>query len=162
MYGERGVGKTSFANIMRIIFQSGTHPIKLTCDTQDTVLSVWKKIFDRIIIKDAEKTTSLGLNREEKTLEKNVSISELFDGEFHRPQDGDPEACLGDESRTGVVRGAAWPPTLILRGAQDKQDLCRCIGNYGNASKQSTPFGSANTIWFGQRNIEDGRLIRRK
>ena len=71
---------------------------------------------------------------------------------LHRPQDGDPEACLGDESRTGVVRGAAWPPTLILSTSQDKQDLCRCIGNYGNASKQSRrlgvpiPFGLVNEI----------------
>ena len=82
LYGERGVGKTSFANVMRLMLHSDAHPIKLTCDTHDTVESIWKKVFDRIIIRDTEKIRSLGFGQNEKILEKNASISEIFNGEF--------------------------------------------------------------------------------
>ena len=51
LYGERGVGKTSFANIIRLIPLSSGCSVRLTCDTQDTVESLWKKVFDRILIK---------------------------------------------------------------------------------------------------------------
>ena len=80
LYGERGVGKTSFANIMRVMFPDDAYPIKLTCDAHDTVEFAWKKVFDRIIVKDTQKVRSLGFSQMEKITERNLSISEIFNG----------------------------------------------------------------------------------
>src|SRR5262245_1176514 len=52
IYGERGVGKTSLANILafRISTQSGKPPLapRVNCDSTDTFASLWRKIFSQI------------------------------------------------------------------------------------------------------------------
>lgn len=47
LYGERGVGKTSLANIM---FSSYTnlYPVKVTCDRQDNFKTLWERAFESI------------------------------------------------------------------------------------------------------------------
>ncbi|MBF4463919.1 AAA family ATPase [Flavobacterium sp. LC2016-12] len=47
LYGERGVGKTSLANIM---FSSYTnlYPVKITCDRQDNFKTLWERAFESI------------------------------------------------------------------------------------------------------------------
>lgn len=47
VYGERGVGKTSFANIMISSF-TNIYPIKVTCNRKDTFSSLWTKVFKKI------------------------------------------------------------------------------------------------------------------
>lgn len=78
LYGERGVGKTSFANIIRLMLQNRQYPLKLTCNTQDTVESIWKKVFDRVIVNNTEKVKSLGLIDKELTQERQFAVSEIF------------------------------------------------------------------------------------
>ena len=78
LYGERGVGKTSFANIMRLMLKPYGHPIKIICDTQDTVESLWKKVFDRMIIKHTEKINPIGFEKESTSYSKPYTISDLL------------------------------------------------------------------------------------
>lgn len=47
VYGERGVGKTSLANIMISSF-TNLYPIKVTCNRKDTFSSLWSKAFKKI------------------------------------------------------------------------------------------------------------------
>ena len=47
LYGERGVGKTSFANIISENL-TNVYPIKITCNKKDTFYTLWKQAFNEI------------------------------------------------------------------------------------------------------------------
>lgn len=47
LYGERGVGKTSLANIMIKSF-TNTYPIKVTCNTQDNFKTLWTRCLNEV------------------------------------------------------------------------------------------------------------------
>lgn len=47
LYGERGVGKTSLANIMATSY-THLYPVKVTCDRLDNFKSLWERAFDSI------------------------------------------------------------------------------------------------------------------
>jgi GTPase SAR1 family protein len=49
VYGERGVGKTSLANIMEKRYKMAI-PAKITCNNESTLSGLWKSIFKRIPI----------------------------------------------------------------------------------------------------------------
>lgn len=60
LFGERGVGKTSLANIIRVIsdpaLSGGSPPpyaIRVICDTADNFQSIWKKVFQNILTSSA-------------------------------------------------------------------------------------------------------------
>ena len=62
VYGERGVGKTSLANVLssRLISYSGERAIapRVNCDATDGFSSLWRKVLTKITI--AERTTAVG------------------------------------------------------------------------------------------------------
>jgi Cdc6-like AAA superfamily ATPase len=64
LYGERGVGKTSLANIMSKSY-TNLYPVKITCDRQDTFKSLWERAFESIQF--SKTTTGLGFNSEKVT-----------------------------------------------------------------------------------------------
>lgn len=49
LYGERGVGKTSLANVLPILFRARDLPrfvpVRVNCSTDDTFQSLWRNIF---------------------------------------------------------------------------------------------------------------------
>lgn len=47
VYGERGVGKTSFANIIGSKLH-GVFPVKITCNRSDTFKGIWEKAFSKV------------------------------------------------------------------------------------------------------------------
>ena len=47
LYGERGVGKTSLANIMSHIY-TNLYPVKITCERNATFQSLWSRVFSEI------------------------------------------------------------------------------------------------------------------
>jgi len=51
LYGERGVGKTSLSNIVQLLLD-GEHmrAIKKSCDSSDTIETLWRKIFREIVV----------------------------------------------------------------------------------------------------------------
>ena len=64
LYGERGVGKTSLANIMSKSY-TNLYPVKITCDRQDTFKTLWERAFESIQF--SKTTTGLGFNAEQVT-----------------------------------------------------------------------------------------------
>jgi Cdc6-like AAA superfamily ATPase len=52
LFGERGVGKTSLANVIAVTFGSGKKSlaVRKNCDTSDTYSSLWEKIFREITL----------------------------------------------------------------------------------------------------------------
>src|SRR5688572_28887315 len=50
IYGERGVGKTSLANIISTKITSSRETVapRVNCDSTDTFTSLWKKIFSEV------------------------------------------------------------------------------------------------------------------
>lgn len=61
LYGERGVGKTSLANIMSKSYTE-VYPVKITCDKSDNFKTIWQRAFENIQF--AKTTTGLGFNAE--------------------------------------------------------------------------------------------------
>ncbi len=84
LYGERGVGKTSLANIMKEILEHGITVVKVNCDTEDNFRSIWHKVFREIVIKKESK--GLGFNKSD-TIEQ-IPLDGFINGldEIH-PED---------------------------------------------------------------------------
>lgn len=61
LYGERGVGKTSLANVaeqIAPIWNSETIALKVTCNSNDTYSTIWRRAFSEITF--SEKSQSVG------------------------------------------------------------------------------------------------------
>src|SRR5436305_379361 len=72
LYGERGVGKTSLANILKNIVAHQSIPIaKVNCTPADTFESVWHGILSEIQL--VEKTLPFGLSRAEQEIRSSPS-----------------------------------------------------------------------------------------
>lgn len=54
LYGERGVGKTSLANIMYDSY-TNLYPVKVTCNREDEFIAIWNRAFNEL---KSAKTTS--------------------------------------------------------------------------------------------------------
>ncbi|MDD1422775.1 ATP-binding protein, partial [Dolichospermum sp. ST_sed1] len=74
LYGERGVGKTSLANIMTDSI-TNLYPIKVTCNRKHTFTSIWMQAFEEF----QYSTTTKGIGF--KPAEKNniISLSKALD-----------------------------------------------------------------------------------
>ena len=48
LWGERGVGKTSLANIIQASIEARAPCAKVACDSRDTFESVWKRVFEAL------------------------------------------------------------------------------------------------------------------
>ncbi|MDQ5928390.1 MAG: ATP-binding protein [Bacteroidota bacterium] len=64
LYGERGVGKTSLANIMSNSY-TNLYPVKVTCEKLDTFKSLWERAFESIQF--SKTTEGLGFNSKQIT-----------------------------------------------------------------------------------------------
>ncbi len=59
LYGDRGVGKSSIARVLGLIAQEpndagGRRSIVVSCDSNDTFGSIWRKIFQEILISERQ------------------------------------------------------------------------------------------------------------
>jgi energy-coupling factor transporter ATP-binding protein EcfA2 len=79
LYGERGVGKTSLANIVNErLARRNAIVSKASADSDDSFESLWSKVFGRIVIKS--NTTAAGFLPERR--EELIKLSDDFDMEF--------------------------------------------------------------------------------
>lgn len=65
LFGERGVGKTSMANILPTILPEGWVSQRVNCDGADTFSSLWKKVFSEL--RYTRKKQEIGFGAESKT-----------------------------------------------------------------------------------------------
>jgi energy-coupling factor transporter ATP-binding protein EcfA2 len=74
LYGERGVGKTSLANILRFFLTSPSRTVlapRINCDATDTFDRVWRKVFDEIELTLPE--SSVGFGAKQKNVKTRYS-----------------------------------------------------------------------------------------
>lgn len=146
IFGERGVGKTSLANVisMKLVSSSESFPLsapRVNCDSTDTYSSLWKKVFDQIYLKRPE--IQLGFQGQTKLI--NYSAAEEFVGdfapddirqkltilssrsllivildEFDRIADGAVRAAIADTVKT--LSDSAISATIVLVGVADSVD----------------------------------------
>ena len=67
LYGTRGVGKTSIARVLAVLAQEADDPngrrsIVVSCDSTDTYGSIWRKVFQEILLSERQ----LGFDRYQK------------------------------------------------------------------------------------------------
>lgn len=95
VFGERGVGKTSLANILLLVAHAPhrkTIAVKVNADPQDTFTSLWKKVFKRL---------NYEVQREDGSVEKR-KIIEDYPGEVS-PDDVQLELSNFDETVVPVI-----------------------------------------------------------
>lgn len=79
IYGDRGVGKTSFANIIKEICEgAGRNVAKVSCNSNDTFYSIWRNVFSQLRIKHEEITKGIGFTFQPETEETEIALSNYF------------------------------------------------------------------------------------
>ena len=81
IFGERGVGKTSLANIVEGRYR-GAISVKVTCNNASTLAGLWKQIFKRVPIGyEFDKKRQIGFQineRTEKVVKNIVTVSDII------------------------------------------------------------------------------------
>lgn len=81
LYGERGVGKTSLANIMYDSY-TNLYPVKITCNREDEFITIWNRAFTEL--KSARTTSGTTFSESEiKNIDK--VKAELNNGQIVTP-----------------------------------------------------------------------------
>jgi hypothetical protein len=118
LYGERGVGKTSLANVLAEVFhdpklRASFNAVRINCTTEDTFITIWNNVF-------AELQTSLdppdawspeGVRR---TLDALSQPALIVLDELDRLEDDVALTALADTVKT--LSDHAVPSTLVLVG----------------------------------------------
>jgi Cdc6-like AAA superfamily ATPase len=82
IYGDRGVGKTSFSNIIKILFEKPTIPVaKISCNSDDTYASLWMNVFSQLSVKFEIARENIGFNNQTVNKEQDVQLSKLVSGD---------------------------------------------------------------------------------
>lgn len=133
LFGERGVGKTSLANVLGEIFTSahigGLNSGTVNCDRRDTFSTIWHKVLREITVSDVEQDDSTL----SAWLEKDVTpedVRYLLDfvpygtiiilDEVDLIQDKETKALLADTIKTLADHSSST--TLVLVGVGDSVD----------------------------------------
>jgi energy-coupling factor transporter ATP-binding protein EcfA2 len=124
LYGERGVGKTSLANMIPSILQAANLPnvdaIRVDCNTNDTYNGIWRKVFRRLEmpIPEQMEITAPGseVDPEEIVylLEKRERRNLIVIDEFDRMENDDALSLLADTVKS--FADASLPTTLMFVG----------------------------------------------
>ncbi len=118
LYGDRGVGKTSIARVLGVLVSDDEEsrpmtPIFVSCDTNDTFSSIWRKVFQEVPISQRrmgfepqEELMPIGRLDEGRSLDSPTDIRRLIDqfqvpiviifDEYDRIQDSDTRLLMTD------------------------------------------------------------------
>lgn len=82
LYGDRGVGKTSFANVVRILMESPDRQIvKVSCASNDTLESLFYNIFSKLSMSYEVAKQRIGFGAEVEKTEESVLFSNIYSKE---------------------------------------------------------------------------------
>jgi len=141
VFGERGVGKTSMATVMTMVFgaQATKLAVKVNCDVTDNYDTIWRKVFDEIdfvagssdvisrdvtaqlrrISSSLPKGVELLPNDVRKMLRQIATIKEcvIFIDEFERLRERKSTALFADTLK--MLSDQQVPATIVLVGVAD-------------------------------------------
>lgn len=78
VYGDRGVGKTSFANVIRVICETDQQVAKVSCSTQDTFESLFHNVLSKLTYDYEEAQQKIGFESEIERTNKSLIFSNLY------------------------------------------------------------------------------------
>lgn len=142
LFGERGVGKTSIANILQLILPTASwRAFRVNCDASDSFGTLWRKLFTEIPMvqtKDgmgfnAEATQSIHsladslpatltpdvVRRVLNSVTKSVALVAIFD-EFDRVEDDNARTLMADTIKS--LSDYSVNATVLVIGVADSVD----------------------------------------
>lgn len=79
IYGDRGVGKTSFSNIIKLLFENPTSQVaKISCNSDGTYESLWHSVFSELTITYEIAQDMIGFNNKTTHKEQKIALSRLI------------------------------------------------------------------------------------
>jgi Cdc6-like AAA superfamily ATPase len=136
IFGERGVGKTSLANIVVTICGTNLLAVRKNCDSSDDYSNLWDKVFSEIVLTQESKKPGFIANdafeykavcdRDDKITPETVrkvltkiatSKPLIILDEFDRISQSETRAAVADTIKT--LSDHATPATIILVGVAD-------------------------------------------
>ena len=78
VYGDRGVGKTSFSNVIKVICETDRQVAKVSCSTQDTFESLFHSILSKLTYDYEEAQKKIGFGTEIERTNKSLIFSNLY------------------------------------------------------------------------------------
>ncbi|MFD6528963.1 AAA family ATPase [Streptomyces sp. NPDC060184] len=143
IYGERGVGKTSLARVLREAFNESMWTSYYTCSSGDTFGSIWRGILENFPMTEERDAPGFSIQKvvESSTLADLLKTSEptpneiravleivgeadgnavIFIDEFDRPEDPKTRSRFADTIK--ILSDQAVPVTLVLVGVADNID----------------------------------------
>lgn len=136
LFGERGVGKTSLANVLKDIFdtrgvdQGRLRFTKVNCTTTDDFRSLWRRIFRELDIAE-EEGDPLGPDDVRYALRDLDYQPVIIIDELDRLEDADALSLLADTIKT--LSDHSVPATLLLVGVADSIDAL--IGDHASIAR---------------------------
>jgi Cdc6-like AAA superfamily ATPase len=140
LYGERGVGKTSLANIMGQLFQE-THrfrdllPVSVNCHTNDDFSSLWANLFRELNVEDPPERISPEDVR--YVLRDQDQPTLLVIDELDRLEDDEALSLLADTIKT--LSDHSVSTTLVLVGIADSVE--QLIGDHRSIERALVQVG---------------------
>ena len=71
IFGKRGVGKTSLANVIQYLAGPDATAVKVTCDGADTFKAIWNRVFQRTTV--SFRRAAFGFNQEQAEVHTNLA-----------------------------------------------------------------------------------------
>lgn len=76
IFGDRGVGKTSFANMLKILMESSERQVqRVSCNSEDTFTTLWKNILSRFTVKYQEVKERVSFVKDTEVTETEYPLS---------------------------------------------------------------------------------------
>lgn len=101
LFGERGVGKTSLANVAIEVLRASATAVRVNCLTHDSFSDLWRRAFDEIRV--AKTVESAGFVPERR--EQALSVHQLL---------GSPDPMSLDDVRAGLALVTNEQPVVIF------------------------------------------------
>lgn len=149
LYGERGVGKTSLANVLSEIFGNrdlaAVGSVTVNCHTNDGYESIWANVF-RELSADGNGEQSAKAPREPEhvryALQRVQARTLIVIDELDRLEDDDALSLLADTIKT--LSDHSVPVTLVLVGVADSVD--ELIGDHESVEARSDTGSHAEDV----------------
>lgn len=133
IFGERGVGKTSLANIVMEVLASDASPavsVKVNCSSDDTFYTMWHKVLREVVLDEDTGKATVGFRSRPRT--KQVTADELL-----------PEKPSPTDVRRAVER---LGDCVLIFDEFDRLKKDRATSLFADAIKELSDTGAIATI----------------